>query len=123
MVEALKNIPKATLLLYVITTSLALITLKLSASTGAPVSIVEGTLLLNINPYTLFGIFLYGLSFLLYLYLLSKFNLGYLVPITTGLIYVLVFIASFVVFYEVFTLIKIAGIGCVFAGLILLNKS
>ena len=108
---------------YVISTASGLILIKLGTTNGMPVSIVENALKFNINPYVVFGILLYGISFLLYIYLLSKFDLGYIIPITTALVYVLIFIASFVIFKEAFTLIKIAAISLIIFGVILLNIS
>ncbi len=106
---------------YILATSLALITLKLSTVSGSPILFSGDKILLNINQYTVIGILLYGFSFLLYIYLISKFSLGYIIPITTALVYVLVFIASFVIFKEVFTATKIIGIALILLGFILLN--
>jgi drug/metabolite transporter (DMT)-like permease len=106
---------------YVISTSLGLITLKLSTHGGLPIAFHEGILALNINTYTLIGVFLYGFSFLLYMYLLSKFNLGYIIPLTTALVYTVIFIASFIIFHEIFTMLKLLGIGFILSGLTLLN--
>lgn len=107
--------------MYVLATSLALVVLKLGAKSGAPAQFVEGKLHVNITPYTVLGIALYGVSFLLYMYLISKFDLGYIIPLTTGLVYVLIFTASFFIFKEAFTFIKISGISLIVLGLLLLN--
>lgn len=82
---------------------------------------LDNKLQLNLNPLILLGIFLYGLSFLVYMYLLSKYDLGYIIPLTTALVYILIFGASYFIFNEVFTAIKIAGIVLIVMGLVLLN--
>lgn len=110
-----------TLILYVLTTSGALVSLKLGSKDGALAQIVDGRLDLNFTPLTILGVILYGLSFLIYMYLISKYDLGYIIPLTTALVYILIFFASFVIFKEAFTLIKIAGIVLIVIGLILLN--
>ena len=107
--------------LYVIATSLALVVLKLGSKSGAPAQITEGKLSINITPYTVLGIFLYGISFLIYMYLISKFDLGYIIPLTTALVYILIFTASFIIFKEAFTTIKIIGILLIVLGLMFLN--
>lgn len=107
--------------LYVASTSLALIILKLSSKAGAPVQFIENHLHFNINPLTVLGIFFYGLSFMLYTYLISKFDLGYIIPLTTACVYILIFVASFLIFNEQFTVIKAGGIIFILAGLTLLN--
>lgn len=113
---------KILITIYVICSSFALIALKLGTRHGgAPIAYVNNRLHLNLTPYVIGGIFLYGTSFLLYMYLISKFDLGYIIPLTTAFIYVVIFLASALIFNEVFTVVKIAGIALIVAGLILLN--
>lgn len=107
--------------LYVLATSSALIVLKLGAKHGAPIQILDGRLHFNLTWQSLVGIILYGVSFLIYMYLISKFDLGYIIPLTTALVYIIIFTASFLVFKESFTLIKIIGIAFIVTGLIFLN--
>ena len=95
---------KILLAIYVTITSLALIFLKLGSKDGAPLHIADGKPALHLTPFSVTGIFLYGVSFILYMYLLSKYDLGYIIPITTALVYIVIFTASFFVFHEVFTL-------------------
>lgn len=107
--------------LYVLTTSFALIALKLGSKAGAPISFVDHRLLFNINFYMALGVFLYGSSFLLYTYLISKFDLGYIIPLVTAFVYVAIFVASFIIFKESFTAIKVVAIGFILVGIVLLN--
>jgi small multidrug resistance pump len=102
-------------------TSLALIALKLGTKAGIPIHYVNNKLQFNFNFYTVAGVSLYGLSFLTYIYLVSKYDLGYIIPLTTALVYVVIFTASFFIFDEVFTATKIAGIALIVIGLALLN--
>jgi drug/metabolite transporter (DMT)-like permease len=114
-------VSKLIIALYVITTCAALIILKLGADLGAPVSIASGRIALNINWYTGLGILLYGISFILYTYLLTTYDLGYIIPVTASFVYIIIFFASVVIFKEAFTLIKVMGIGLILVGLTLLN--
>lgn len=109
------------ILAYAITTSLALIFLKLGSATGAAIAFTDNKLQLNLGFYVVSGFVLYAVSFLIYTYLISKYDLGYIIPVATALVYVAIFIASYVVFKEHFTAIKIAGIVLILGGLILLN--
>lgn len=111
------------LISYVLSTSLGLILIKLGTAGGAPISIVENSLKFNLNLYVISGIILYGISFALYIYLISKFDLGFIIPLTTALVYSIIFLASFFIFHEAFTLIKIAAISLIIFGVILLNFS
>lgn len=108
-------------LLFVLTTSSALIVLKLGMKNGAPVEYLDNKLHFNITPLAITGVFLYGLSFLMYVYLLSKNDLGYIIPLTTALVYVIIFTASYFIFHEVFTVAKIVGIALIIGGLVFLN--
>lgn len=112
------NIPIA---LYVLTTSSALILLKLGSQSGAPISIVDGRIALHLTLLNVIGILAYGISFIVYMYLISKYDLGYIIPLATALVYVLIFFASFVIFKESFTFTKVAAITLIVLGLILLN--
>jgi drug/metabolite transporter (DMT)-like permease len=112
---------KILIALYVLTTSSALVFLKWGTKTGSPIGTLDGKMHLNLNLYVLMGIFLYGTSFLLYTFLISKYDLGYIIPLTTALVYIVIFLASFVIFKEIFTALKVLGIVFILAGLILLN--
>lgn len=110
------------ILLYVAAASLGLIFVKLGTEHAAlPLRFVEGKLYLSFNGFVFAGIFLYGVSFLVYMYLLSRFDLGYIIPLTTALVYTVILCASFFVFHEAFTFIKIVGVTLILAGVILLN--
>jgi len=109
------------LIAYVLATSSALVLIKLGTVSGAPVSMVEHVLKFNINLSIVAGIILYGVSFFIYMYLISKFDLGFIIPITTALVYTLIFFASYYIFHESFTFIKIAAISLIIFGVILLN--
>lgn len=111
------------LALYALATSFALIFLKLGSKAGAPISYVDHKIALNLGFYTISGIFLYVVSFLIYTYLISKYDLGYIIPIATALVYVVIFVASFIIFKEAFSMLKILGIGLILIGLVILNTA
>jgi multidrug transporter EmrE-like cation transporter len=114
-------VPNIFIVLYILTTSLGLVILKLGSRSGLPISLAEGRLVFNLNAYTIGGLILYGISFMLYIYLISKFDLGYIIPLAAAFIYVLIFIASYFVFKEPFTLFKIMGITLIIGGIVLLG--
>jgi drug/metabolite transporter (DMT)-like permease len=107
--------------LYVLTTSSALMLLKLGAKNGAPLQFANNKPQLNLNALVLSGVFLYGTSFLIYTYLVARYDLGYIIPLTTAFVYVLIFSASFFLLNESFTLTKIIGIVLILAGVVFLN--
>jgi len=109
------------LLLYVVTTSLGLVILKLGAASGMPIQYSDNRLQFNLNPYTVGGLILYGISFALYVYLISKFDLGYIIPFAAAFVYIVIFVASYFVFKEAFTTTKVIGIALILGGIIFLN--
>jgi len=114
-------VSKLIIALYVLTTSAALVVLKLASNTGAPVSVVNNKLALNINPVTVLGVILFGTSFILYTYLISTYDLGYIIPLAASFVYILVFSASYFIFNESFTILKVIAILLVISGIALLN--
>lgn len=107
---------------YILSSSSALILLKLGSVNGPPISVAHG-ISLNLNPYVVTGFVLYGLSFLIYTYLISKLELGFIIPLTTAFVYVFIFTASYFIFHEVFTPLKVTAISLIVLGIIMLNFS
>ena len=112
---------KIILTAYVLTTVLALIILKLGTQSGLPVTYLDHRLLFNLNFYTVTGIVLYGFSFITYVYLISKNDLGYIIPLAAAFVYILIFVSSAIVFKEVYTATKVIGITLIVLGLVFLN--
>lgn len=73
----------------------------------------------SISLVSLLGILCYGLSFILYILLLNKFELSFISPVTIGIVYVLLMVTAVVVFSEQFTLAKIIGCTLILAGIML----
>lgn len=109
------------LLTYVIFTSAGLVGIKLGTAPDQNTIQLSERLAIPFNWPILIGVLLYGLSFLLYIYLISKFNLGYIIPLTTALVYIVVFIASFLLFKESFTALKVVAIALIVCGVVLLS--
>lgn len=112
---------KIIIALYVLAASVGLIILKVGTNSGLPVSYDDNKLQFNLNPQTLLGLFLFGLSFILYVYLIARNEISYITPLLAAFVYILVFLASFLFLKEAFTATKIIGIVLILAGIILLN--
>lgn len=109
------------LVLYVAFTSGGLIAIKLGTAANQHFIHLGEKIAIPFNIPIVSGVLLYGLSFLLYIYLISRFELGYIIPLTTALVYTVIFVASFLIFKEAFTALKIVAICLIIGGLILLN--
>lgn len=73
--------------------------------------------------YVWMGLFFYGISFVLYLYILTKFEVSYIYPIIMSIGFVLLLIFSVLLFGEAFTLKKVLGILIIAAGIIIITSS
>jgi len=112
---------KITILLYVAATAAALVIMKIGLSSGPPVTYSGSKLHLAITPLFALGCFLYVISFILYTFLISKYDLGYIIPLGTAMVYIVIFVLSFIIFKESFTTLKIIAISFIIVGVILLN--
>ena len=74
-----------------------------------------------LDPTALIGLLMYFCSFLLWTVILRKTQLTYGIAILSGLSYVLIMLSGFLVFKEAITPWKIAGIGAILTGIVLLN--
>lgn len=73
------------------------------------------------NLFTISGLGMYVISFLLYMFLLHKYNLSVIVPITTGVSYILLFLMSTFVLKESMSILQMIGFFLVMLGVIFIN--
>ena len=107
---------------YVATTVSGLVVLKMSAKRGKIfLKFRNGKLIYTITPLIGFGIGLYVVSFFLYVYLVSKYDLGYIIPLAAALVYVTLFTVSYYVLDEEFTKRKIIALAMMIMGILLLG--
>lgn len=105
---------------YLVLSTLGLVLMKLGQNTGA-LSIAESELIFSINLISLAGFLSYILSFLLYTSIIVKFDLGYITPITAGILQIATLLAGIFVFKENISNNGIIGIVFVIAGVIIMN--
>lgn len=74
------------------------------------------------NKYVWIGLFLYGIGFTLYLYILSKFEVSYIYPIVTASIFLLLISLSYLFLNEQITVKRIMGILVIIAGIFIISK-
>ena len=74
------------------------------------------------NPWIFFGLFLYGVSVILWILALSRVEVSFAYPLlSVG--YIVVAVAGYFLFNEPLSGYKILGIGFIIIGVILLSKS
>ena len=106
---------------YLILTVSGLVLFKAGSNQGISANIDNGFLSLKLSWISILGIVCYGCSFLLYLSLVSKMDLGYIYPVTTGIIYILILAASVWIFKETVSPFKLMGCGLILIGVVLMN--
>ena len=75
---------------------------------------------ITVSLISLLGVLFYGLSFLLYIILLNRFDLSFISPVTVGIVYVLLMVTAFIIFGEQFTPIKIIGCALILIGVLMI---
>jgi len=106
--------------LYIILTVSGLILFKLGANSSQIGVVAKGILSIQISFTSLIGLFCYLGSFLIYLSLISKNTLTFLVPVMTGIVYISVLTASVLILKEKLTLFSVAGSLLILFGVILM---
>ncbi len=88
------------------------------AAMDAETSIIKKVIM---QPYLWLGASCFGLALLAYSYTLSKMDLSVAYPIMTSVGLLVVALASFLMFQESFTALKILGTVLIIAGVILVS--
>jgi drug/metabolite transporter (DMT)-like permease len=107
------------IVIYVLLTVSGLIFLKLGGTSSQITSITKGILHLQISFISLIGLGCYICSFFIYLFLLSRNTLSFLMPVMTGLVYISVLTASLLILKEKISLFSLIGSLFILLGLIM----
>jgi multidrug transporter EmrE-like cation transporter len=67
------------------------------------------------------GILCYGISFLLFITILPRYDLSYITPLTIGITQILLLGIAFIIFHENITITRVLGILTIVAGIYILN--
>lgn len=108
--------------IYIITSNIGILFIKLGSSSTL-FQYSDGLINLTVNYRLLIGLLCYIASFLMYIFILSKFNLSYIIPIITGVSYILTLSLSYFVLHETIGSTQLIGIAFVLVGVVLMNLS
>lgn len=108
------------LIFYIIFSVSGSTLLKYGSSENAKALFTIPFIDMNMSLTSFIGFIAYGLSFVFYTILLSKFDLSFISPLTVGLVYVLLMITAFIFFKESITITKILGSTMILTGIILM---
>lgn len=99
--------------------------IKQGSLDGAKILFTLPVVNMGISFATLIGVAAYGVSFFLYIVLLTKFDLSFISPLLIAFVYLLLMVTAFVIFKESFTIYKIVGCSLILIGvlIIVISKS
>ena len=103
--------------IYIIFTTSGLTLIKLGGNAKPIISIFG----INLGWLGIVGICCYGISFILWQKLLTTYDLTYIVPVTAGLIQIIVFLVGTLLFKENVNWYGLLGIVLIVAGVVLLS--
>lgn len=106
-------------ILYVVLASSGLVLFKLGSANGVALKILS--LNINFSWKMLAGIMCYGCSFLLWLYIVSKMNLTFAMPLSVALVNTLVILESCLILKEKITTTQGIGILVVIFGVCIMT--
>lgn len=107
--------------IYLILSVTGVALFKLGSQKEILLSVSNGVFNFKISLISILGLLCYVCSFLMYMFLISKFDMTYIVPITTGITQVLTFIVAIVLFKECLTVSKVAGTILILIGVAIIN--
>lgn len=107
--------------IYTAFTVAGLICYKYGTNINFDVSLKNSNLSFNINTIAIIGLVFYLLSFILYMVVLPKFNLTYILPIISAITSIAIYILSILVLKEEVSLQKIIGAIIIIVGVFIMS--
>lgn len=106
---------------YIVLTISGVVLFKLGTQKGFLVSVSTGVFNLKISLLSILGLVCYLCSFLMYIFLISKFDMSYIVPVTTGVVQVAIFVFAILIFKESVSISKVVATALILIGVIIMN--
>lgn len=106
---------------YILFSVSGLTLIKISSNQVSSQTYTIPILGIAISWWTLAGIFCYGTSFCIYLGVVSKFDLGLIIPLLGGIVNILILLVSFFILKEKLTINMIVGALIITVGIVVMN--
>ncbi len=110
------------LAIYIIFSSLGMVLIKSGAS-NSDISIKDNIFNMHVSLTFILGLLLYIVSFILWIFILQKFPLTYISPVSYGLVYIAIAIFSFLILNTIITKAQIIGAVFIIIGIFIASKS
>lgn len=108
-------------IVYLILTVSGLILYKYGANKGFDFSIMKGSLNIKLSLISIIGLVCYLFSFLIYMLILPRFNISFIMPVTSAVTYIATFILSILVLEETVSTNGIIGAVVILIGIMIMN--
>lgn len=109
------------LVLYVFFSVSGVALVKMGSSGDVALSITQSYLSVKVSWLTIVGLCFYVISFLLYMVLISKNDITYLIPITTALVFLATMATGVILFKESMNIWQIIGSAMIMFGVLIGN--
>jgi drug/metabolite transporter (DMT)-like permease len=106
--------------LYIFLTIAGLTLFKLGTNSSHIGILEKGILSVQLSFTSLIGLFCYLISFFIYMFLISKNTFSFFVPVSIGIVYILLLTVSVFILKEKVTLISLVGSLFILIGVILI---
>lgn len=107
-------------IVYIILAISGLILMKIGENTGT-ISLAQGEFVFSMSFVSLLGFISYIASFFLFTNIVVKFDLSYIMPISSGIIQVLTLLSGNLIFKEKVSINGIIGVSLVILGIVVMN--
>lgn len=105
-------------IIYVFSSSLGMVLIK-QGGEKTSMKIIENGFQLSINTYFIMGIFLFLLSFFLWVLILQHFKLTFISPVAYGLTFLMLSFFAYVMLNEQVTIYNLIGAALIICGVVI----
>jgi drug/metabolite transporter (DMT)-like permease len=106
--------------IYLFFSAVGLLLIKIGGK-GTSLSVNNNFLKMDINLLLLMGMICYIVSFLLYIYIINKQKLSYIVPVTAGVLNIVVFLLGVLILKEKINIYSVVGLILIILGVFFIN--
>lgn len=109
------------LFLYAVLSVSGVVLFKIGSTVTLSIAVSRNVFSMQISWLSVLGLSCYVISFLMYMWMVSKNNISYLVPVASGIVYILTMLSSVLVLKEQVGKGQLLGISFILIGLLLMN--
>jgi drug/metabolite transporter (DMT)-like permease len=120
-IDSMKKMSNFVILFFYLIFSVSGIVLVKLGGSQFGLNLSKSELKLQIEWVTILGMVFYIFSFLLWMIIIPRYNLSFIVPVSVGLVQVLVLFAAIFILKEKVSLLNLLGVLTIIVGIILMN--